>query len=156
MNRIIKLSKSDVVRIENTEPFLLPGTLTLKFNAIGYDMQNAFISIQNGTIKGHYRYKKEFVIDEKFLFSGKLNITVHLYMDEKVVKEWHVLPLKIVETEFGIQCFDFLTELEKKIESLETNTVDKESFNLVTTKLNELSEKHNELAETVIAIKENY
>lgn len=154
MKKTITLTKSNVARLEDTEPFLMPDKLIFEFNSVGYDLKNAFVSLQNGTVKMLYKLTDYFVVDEKVLFAGVLNVGIHLYRDGKCIKSWYCLPIKIVEVEHKVYGFDVLSEFEKRIKALEDNNITKESHVNLAKSHNELATKHNELAETVSEIKE--
>ena len=56
-----------------------------------YDLTNAFISIRNGVVKGQYKLKNPFRIDDKFLFSGNLNVGITTYMNGKMMTLCNIL-----------------------------------------------------------------
>ena len=155
MKRIIELDRNGIGRLANNEPFLLPDGLELIFRASGYDLSNAFVSLRNGSVKDVYRLASPFKVDEKFLFGGNLNIGVKLYSGGVCVKNWAILPIKLVESDFDIEAFDYLGDLEARVEMFEKDYVPIGRYNEVVDKLNKLIDKHNELTETVRDLKEN-
>ena len=154
MIKTIELTKSNVARLGDTEPFLLPDELVLQFKSTGYDITNAFISMENGEKKVQYKLTNPFYLPPEVLFAGELNIGIHSYKDGKKIKSWYCLPIEIIETEHGVFVFDVLHEIEKRIQLLEENSASKEQYNLLANAHNELANNHNELAETVSEIKE--
>lgn len=155
MEKIIKLTQNNIARLTDSKPFYLPDNFQIIFES-NYSLTTAFVSLKNGEMTGILPLTKPFNIPEKFLFAGDLNIAVKLYHDGKVAKEWFVLPIKIVETEFGINAFDMLSALEEKVNAIESKMVTKEEHNTLTLAHNKLAESHNELTETVKDIKENF
>lgn len=142
MEKLIYITKDNVARLSNTEPFLMPDNLILSFKSNGYDLRNAFISLKNGEKKGQFKLSNPFVIEQDFLFAGQLDIDIRLYNDEgEIAKKWSVVPIKIKETEFGITGFDLLADLERRYEQFI------EAFNA-------LAESHNDLADTVRDLQE--
>ena len=154
MKRIIELNRNGIGRLVNHEPFLLPDGMELVFKTSGYDLSNAFVSVRNGTVKDIYKLTTPFKIDDKFLFGGNLNLSVKLYSGETCVKTWAVLPIKLVEADYEIQAFDYLGDIEERLNNIEKDYVAKEKYNALVEKLNNLIEKHNTLAETVSEMKE--
>ena len=154
MIRKITLGKDNVARLGNTEPFLLPGKLAIEFES-NYDLTTAFISLKNGKIEGIIPLKKHLEIPSEFLFAGTLNLAVKLYHRDTVVKEWYCLPIRIIETEFGIQAFDLLGDIEKRLKAIEESATTKEEHKVLTEAFNELASSFNTLVETVSQIKEN-
>ena len=142
MEKLIYITKDNVARLSNTEPFLMPDNLILSFKSNGYDLRNAFISLKNGEKKGQFKLSNPFVIEQDFLFAGQLDIDIRLYNDEgEIAKKWSVVPIKIKETEFGITGFDLLADLERRYEQFI------EAFNA-------LAESHNDLTDTVRDLQE--
>ena len=143
-------------RLANREPFLLPNELKLKFDHVGYDLSNAFITLKNGLVKEKYKFTNPFIVDKKFLFTGRLFAKLDMYIGDKKVKSWDCLPIEIKETDEAVIAWDLLSLLEKEIKELKENCVPKTAFNELLSKYNVLVDKHNELTETVMQIKENY
>ena len=144
MERIIELNKH-TARLTNNEPFLLPDKLQLVFKAIGYNLSTAFVCLQNGDVRSMHVLTTPFTVPEKVLFGGALNISVKLYQKGECVKTWNCLPIILKETEFGVEVYDQLSAIEKRLDSI-TDTL--------TNAHNDLVASHNELDETVKAIKE--
>ena len=92
----------------------------------------------------------------KFLFTGRLFAKLDMYIGDKKVKSWDCLPIEIKETDEAVIACDLLSLLEKEIKELKENCVPKTAFNELLSKYNVLVDKHNELTETVMQIKENY
>ena len=139
----IELRNDGIGRLTKSEPFLLPDELQLEFKSKSVQLNNAFISLKNGNEKGQFKIKNPFVVPQRFLFGGNLEMSVKSYVGETVVKKWAIIPIKLVETEYGIHAFDFLEVLNTK-------------YNELYGKVNEIITKHNKLEEHVEDIKENY
>lgn len=153
--RIIEL-KGNYARLTDREPFLLPQKLEIGFKHVGYDLSNAFITFQNGSVKEKYKLTNPMTVDNKFLFTGRLFSKIEMYLKGEKVKEWDCLPIEIKETEEATIVFDVLSGLEERLDEIEKNYVPIEKFNDLLSKYNVLVEKHNTLTETVKEIKENY
>lgn len=106
-------------RLENTEPFIIPDDLQFNFKSVGYDLSNAFITLQNGTLKETFKLTNPFAVPADFLFAGRLLGKVEMYLDGKKVKTWNLYPLKIEETDGTIESFDEIADLLKRVEKLE-------------------------------------
>ena len=156
MEITINLEKNNLGRLSNREPFLLPDKLLLKFSHAGYNLENAFITLKNGSNFEKYKLQEPFEVAPDFLIAGNLNIRIEMYVGDEKVKQWDCLPIKIRETEMGVEIFDIVSRLEDEIAYLKNNSVEKKTFNDFLIKYNEFVEKHNELTETVHQIKENY
>ena len=143
MKKIIELNQNGIGRLTERESFLLPDNLELEFKTKNYDLSNAFISLKNGAEEGKFKLTFPFVVDKRFLFGGKLEMTLRIYVKDTLVKTFAITPIKLIETTYGIRAFDFLSALKDK-------------YNKLFDKVNELIEKHNELEETVQEMKENY
>lgn len=117
MKKIIELTK--YARLTDGEPCLIPDTLELDFNSCGYSLSRAKITLRNGEVKEQYNLTRPFEIPPQFLIAGELYITIDSYSKNgELVKHWDCLPIIIKETESGMQCFDFLYALEKKIDNV--------------------------------------
>lgn len=116
MRKTIELTK--YARLVEHEPFLLPDLLEIDFQSCGYDLSNAFITLKNGEIKEKYKLSRPFIIPDRFLFVGELQISIDAYSKDSLIKHWDCLPIHIRETEEGMQCFDFLGKIETQIEKL--------------------------------------
>ncbi len=119
MNLNIKLDRERLVKTTD-EPFLIAKneTLTLNFTS-RYDLTNAVVKIKNGTEKETFKFSKTLAVPKSFIFAGKLNIQVELYVGGDKAKVWDILPLKIIETDQEIQCFDYLDNIDKRLTALE-------------------------------------
>ncbi len=155
MIKTIELTKDRIARLSNKEPFLLPDVLEFQFESIGYDLTNTFIILKNGKVEEKCLISNPFKVPEKFLFAGNLCMAIDCYINGRLAKHWDFIPLSIKETEDTLRCFDFLFELEKKIDEIGNKSVTKKELEIVVEKLNETIEKQNKLAETVSEIKEN-
>ena len=119
MKKIIQLGTEKTGRLLNKEPFLLPDKLELDFQSIGYDLTSAFITLKNGEVKEKHKLIRPFTVPEKFIFAGLLNISVDAYKNGVLIKHWDILPIKIIETNEKMECFDLLADLDKRLTALE-------------------------------------
>lgn len=119
MIKIIELTKQGIGRLANSEPFLMPDKLKLQFVANGYNLENSFITLFNGSIIEKKKLTNPFEVDEKLLQGGTLSMIVKSYEGKIPVKTWAVMPLIIAETETGKEVQDYVYTLEKRIEDLE-------------------------------------
>ena len=156
MIKTIELTKDRFARLSDREPFLMPDKLELDFNSIGYDLTNAFINLKNGEISERYKVERPFIVPEHFLFAGNLYVSIDAYLEGTLVKHWDVMPIKIIETTGEVYCFEFLSDIEKRLANIEATIVSKDEFNELKAHINTAIESHNELAETVSEIKETY
>lgn len=115
MKKIIELNKQGIGRLKINEPFLLPDEIELNFIAKGYDLSNAFISLQNGENSGVLRLSNPFNVPDEYLHAGYLNMRVEMYIGDKVAKRWDIMPIKIYEVPSGTEMKDYLGELEEKL-----------------------------------------
>lgn len=136
----------DYARLSNTEPFIVPDTLAFDFENPCYDLSHSFITLKNGTVWGVFPFRNGFIVPNEFLFAGRLNATISAYTSggEKF-KEFKLLPIKIIEANGEIFAFDEIDGIKREFI---------EDINALKTKVNELIEKQNQLAETVQEIKE--
>ncbi len=133
-------------RLSNTEPFLVPDDLVLEVENTCYDLSRSFITLKNGNVGGVFPFKNGFIVPKDLLFSGRLTATISAYsLDGEKIKEWSLLPIKIVEVENKTIVYD-------EIEGVKTALT--KEVNELRAKVNELIEKQNRLAETVREIKE--
>jgi hypothetical protein len=146
---------SNFGRLADSEPFLLPDTLSLRFRHQGYDLSNAFITLKNGEKLSKIKFSNPFNVPKEFLFAGDLSLKIEMFLGGEVAKQWNILPIRIMETPTGLETFDLLNKIEKELKTIKDDYVPKEKYMLVVEKLNEVAEKQNVLAETVSAIKEN-
>lgn len=144
--------KGSIARLLDKEPFLLPDNLILEFKHIGYDLSNAFITLRNGEKIIKEKLTKQYEVPVDVLFEGDLHVKIEMYLHGEKAKEWTGAPIRVIETEKGLQLNDLLYDIEKKV----NNCVQISTFNKVVVNLNNLIENHNKLADTVSDIKENF
>jgi hypothetical protein len=156
MIKTIELTRNNLARIKEKEPFYLPDNLILDFESTRYDLSGAFISLQNGKVKIQQKLTSHFLVDENVLFPGVLNIGIHLYQNGKCIKSWFCLPLEIMETQHGTVAFDKLFEIEKRLKFIEQNLVIKKDFENLQEAYNKLAKSHNEAIDTISEIKEKF
>ena len=119
MNKKVILSSGKWGRLEDKEPFLLPGELTLEFKTVGYSLTNGFVTLKNGNEEERYRLTPFFKIPDKFLFAGILSISVDVYKGNTCINRWEIFPLRIIETEGDTFVYDYMYALEERIAALE-------------------------------------
>lgn len=128
MIKTFELTKSNLARLVNNEPFLLPDKeLVFDFEHSGYNLLSAFIILKNGEINDKYKLTKPFIVPEKFLFAGILNVQIDMYLNGEKVKTWTCSPIKIKETNDGnFELIDLLADTvsRKEFEELKAS-VDK-------------------------------
>ena len=156
MKKIIELTKDNIARLSNTEPFLLPDIFELEFKSIGYDLSSSFITLKNGIKRHKVPLSSPFTVPNELLFAGNLNICIDAYLNGKLLKHWEIIPIRIIETENTLIGFDVLAKIEEQIVQLQNNTSSKDDYKKIVDKINEIIDKQNEITETVSEIKENY
>ena len=120
MVKTVELKRDGIGRLVDCKPFLLPDVLEIQLKTVGYDMSDVFVSMQNGTIRAHKKVENNtFEVDKELLFAGFLNMRVHMYHDGKEAKIWDVYPIKLVETNFGIEAFEYLRVIEEKVDKVQ-------------------------------------
>lgn len=153
------LLKKDEGRLSDRSPVILGSAddLTLEIDS-AYNLAEAVISLQNGKEQTSMRLTSPFLVPKSLLISGWLNIVVCMYLDGAKVKQWRVMPLKIVEHNIEVDYTQEMHSLEADIATLKqekTNNCDiLPKIEELYLKLNELADKHNKLTEIVKVIKE--
>lgn len=159
MKKIVNLM-GNVARLEDLEPFIIGVNdfLDLEFKSVYYLPTDLVICLKNGKLQENFRVKDaKLNVPGNFLFSGKLEITVSLLVNGDVAKKWACVPIIIKETDTEITAFDELTALQKDYVSLKNYAEElNKKCEMLIKKFDYLATKHNELSETVSAIKENY
>lgn len=118
MKKQLKVEKN-ILRLSNREPFLVPDDLSFVIENTAYDLSNAFITLQNGDKKAHFKVSREFAIPADLLFAGILNFQIDIYYKGERIKRLVGAPLQIVETNDRIEIFDILTNIEERLSELE-------------------------------------
>ena len=159
MKKIVNLM-GNVARLEDLEPFIIGVNdfLDLEFKSAYYLPTDLVICLKNGKLQENFRVKDARLnVPGNFLFSGKLEMTVRLLVNGDFAKNGACVPIIIKETDTEITTFDELAALQKDYVSLKNyaEEVNKKCEMLIE-KFDYLAIKHNELSETVSAIKENY
>lgn len=150
------LFNSKCSRLENTEPFILPDTLSFDIENPCYDLSQSFITLRNGEVQDTFKFTRPFIVPDNFLFAGRLEAKITAYHNGEIVKSWALFPIKIIEADGNIIAFDEINALNKEIIELKENVATKLNIAELTEKINELIEKQNALADTVSELKENY
>ena len=103
-----------------TEPFCTKEDeeITLNFRS-EYELNYAKITLVNGDVKGTYDFEKQFVVPDKFMFEGRLHISIELLYDNRVVKKWAIMPVKIEKTSSGLKIYDYLSSIEERLKAVE-------------------------------------
>ena len=150
----IKLEYLPIVRLGNTEPFIVPEKLEVEFESV-YKLEKLVVEVKKGD-----EIKKFVVKDQKIDLSeftkqaGVIEMHVSLMALGKVAKTWEIEPIVVVETEGTFTIKGYIdTILEPYLESVKLLS---DNNNEIIEKFNDLAEKHNELALTVKEIKENF
>ena len=157
MERIIRLGKFNG-KFENNAPitFLSKEKITLKISSYYALGDESVITFKNGDVELSYRLTKEFDIPQEVLFSGWLDITVTLFTRGQISKKWSLLPIKLIELEAEVNtCDNEMKSFDERISSLESDTVKTSDFESLKKLVEELTEKHNKLADIVALLKEN-
>lgn len=156
----INLTSCTTARLSEGEPFLVGvnDTLELEFSSTYYLLLDLVISLKNGNKQGKYRVKdRKFTVPEEFLFAGKLEIGIDLITRGDVAKRWNVVPVILKDAESGVKSIDEITVLQNESAETKKQLADiTAKYNTLAENFNALAKAHNELAETVSAIKENY
>lgn len=157
MLKKIKLNKEHIARLDNVEPFIVLKNekLFLEIETF-YDITNATITLKNGDLSKAYKLSKVFEVPNEFLFAGKLCATIDSYLDGKSIKRWSLLPIKVIEHETQIECFEQLDLIETKVDNILKFNERFANYSELVKNVEDLSEKHNKLVETVMSIQENY
>ncbi len=155
---IVELNTMNIVRLGISEPFIVPENLELEFESV-YSLDKLLVEVkQNDKKQKFVTYNRKVDISEFTKQGGLIEVAVSLICGGEVVKEWELEPIVVKEINGAFKILDFYENLiDEHILPI------KEEFDLINTniltikeKTNEFIEKHNELAKTVSAIKENY
>ena len=155
---IVKLNNSRIVRLGNTEPFIVPENLILEFESAYRLDKLSIVAKQNDKTLKFVSYDKKVDLSEFTKQAGVIEICVSLICNGKVAKVWELEPLIVLEIDGEFQIMEYYNNLEEsQIKPLAT-ALDaiKSDLSMVKEKTNEFILKHNELAQTVRDIKENY
>ena len=124
MIKTLIINKEQLIRLGDSEPFYLVENekLLLDFDTF-YNLTNALITLKNNQIKKVLRVVKDLEVPSELIFSGKLEICIDLVSEEKVIKHWDCLPIKIIEHEGKLKCYEEfraeLNALTQRIKALE-------------------------------------
>ena len=154
----VKLNNAHIVRLGISEPFIVPENLVLEFESV-YSLDKLCVEVrQNDKKEKFITYKKVVDISDFTKQAGNIEIFVSLICNGEVVKSWELEPIVVKEVDGDFKILDFYENLlNEHIFPLKENFDNiKCDLLIVKDKTNEYIEKHNELAKTVSAIKENY
>lgn len=114
LGRETALKLTEEFKVKDTEPILI------KFET-EYDLSSAVITLQNKTVVDEFNFSKQFEVPDKFLFDGRLFITVEMKLVGQTVKKWTFTPIRIKQNneEEILEFYDFLTDLEERIKKME-------------------------------------
>jgi|GEM_PF-3271516 len=88
-----------------------------------YDMTRAKILLKNGDVTDEYPFKSDFIVPDKFLFKGRLFISVAMYSRQgALIKKWEFFPIAVRLEDGKTVLYDYLTDLEKRVAILEERT----------------------------------
>jgi len=148
----IELTERSYVSAEGSEePFIISSSgkntepLTLYISSKKYDLSRVRIIFTNGMDIEEIRLnnvqgKSCFVtVPVKLLKAGYLDITITLRGGTLVLKKWVVTPIKILETDEGVQLSSYVKELETKVRELRTEVEN------LTIRVAELEDKNTNL-----------
>lgn len=122
MTLTIKLDNSQRVRL-NCLPYVLTDDKTVLLDVTSkYNLQNAVFVFHNGEVKATVKYQRPLRVPERVLFGGKISISVYLYVDGQIVKDWQIYPLIVKEVEDKTTLFDWCDQIEKKLAELDERT----------------------------------
>lgn len=122
MTLTIKLDNSQRVRL-NCPPYVLTDDKTVLLDVTSkYNLQNAVFVFHNGEVKATVDYQRPLRVPERVLFGGKISISVYLYVDGQIVKDWQIYPLIVKEVEDKTTLFDWCDQVEKKLAELDERT----------------------------------
>ena len=124
MIKILKINKEQLIRFGDSEPFILVENEGLFFDFdTFYNLSNAIMTVKNNAIVSKLKVKPNLEIPKDLLFAGRLEICLDLFLDGQIVKHWDCLPIKIIEHEGKLKCFEEFREeinaLEKRVKALE-------------------------------------
>ena len=153
-----QLNYSRIVRLGNTEPFIVPENLILEFESAYRLDKLLVVAKQNDKTVKIVTYDKKVDLSELTKQAGTIEVSISLICNGKVAKVWELEPLIVLEIDGNFQVMEYYKNLEEtQIKPLATALASlQDNFTTVRDKTNEFIVKHNELAETVSAMKENY
>lgn len=148
----IELTERSYVFAEGSEePFIISSSgnnsepLTLYISSKKYDLSRVRIVFSNGMEIAEVRLNNTqgrscFVtVPARLLKAGCLDITITLRGGTLVLKKWVVTPIRILETDEGVQLSSYVKELENKIRELKTEVEN------LTIRVTDLEEKNTNL-----------
>lgn len=147
---IVKLNNSRIVRLGNTEPFIVPENLILEFESVYRLDKLLIVAKQNDKTLKLVSYDKKVDLSEFTKQAGLIEISVSLICNGNVAKSWEIEPLLVIELNGEFQIKEYYKEIT------ETVMKNKEDIATAISKINEFITSHNELAITVRDIKENF
>lgn len=118
MTKKITLHYGKIARLDDYEPFILPDDLVLHFDANGYDISNAFITIGNGGQSEQIKLTQDLVIPRYLLHAGILSLDIVAYSGDKVINKWSCFPIRIIEADGEKTAYDVIYAMEKDIAEL--------------------------------------
>ena len=122
MNVHFELYSSKIARTTDTTEIALPEDLTVTFGSPAYDLAELVVNVRNGA-RSEQRKVKGVPLDlSSFLYAGKIEMTVHMIVKGKPVKEWSCVPLIITEVDKGFLVLDEITDLQKRMANVEKKT----------------------------------
>ncbi len=114
----IKLTRETTPRL--TEPFTVKEDKNILLSFItDYELKTAKITLTNGDITDTFNFEKDFIVPDKFMFVGRLFIYVEMFVGDKSVKKWEILPISIERTNTGLKIFDYLSSIEERLKVVE-------------------------------------
>lgn len=148
----IELADRSFITAEGSdEPFVIssPGnnteTLVLYISSKKYDLSRIRVLFANGMDMAEVRLNEvrgrgcAVTVPARLLKAGCLDITITLRGGTLVLKKWTVTPIRILETDEGVQLSSYVKELEDKIKELKTEVEN------LTVRVVDLEEKNTNL-----------
>lgn len=127
----IELADRSFITAEGSdEPFVISSsgnnteTFVLYISSKKYDLSRMRVLFANGMDMAEVRLNEvrgrgcAVTVPAKLLKAGYLDITITLRGGTLVLKKWVVTPIRILETDEGVQLSSYVKELEDKIKEL--------------------------------------
>ena len=105
----------DNIKVNDTE------NIVLRFES-EYDLSQAKLQLNNGDAVDEYPFRNDFTVPDKFLFKGRLFISVAMYSRQgALIKKWEFFPLTVNLEDGKTILYDYLTDLENRLKKVEEN-----------------------------------
>lgn len=120
MKAEINLTHGKIIRLLN-EPFLMPDNLEIEIKSDVYRLNPIIVNVRNGNKTGQFKITedKKFNLKE-FLFAGKVEMQIEMYIGGECAKSWSIEPFLIKETEIQFEAIPEITEIKAEINKMKT------------------------------------